>query len=221
VATILHEGGHAFHSFESAHLRLHQKAELYVPAEFAEVASMGMELLASPYISKQHGGYYTEEETARARIEHMEGIITFWPYMALVDAFQHWIYENPLEASDGKRCETKWGELWSRFLPDIDYSGLEKYRNIYWHRQGHIHTTPFYYVEYGLAQLGAVQVFGNALKDQRKAVADYRRALALGSTVSLPQLFEAAGAKFAFDAQTLQEAVDLLENEIAHWETKL
>lgn len=221
VATILHEGGHAFHTFESAHLRFHQKAEQYVPAEFAEVASMGMELLASPYLSKEHGGYYTEEEFARARIEHMEGIITFWPYMALVDAFQHWIYENHDEASDGQRCETKWGELWDRFMQGIDYSGFEKYKNIVWHGQGHIHTTPFYYVEYGLAQLGAVQVFGNAIKDQKKAVADYRHALSLGSTVSLPELFKAAGAKFAFDAQTLKSAIDLLENEMAKLESKL
>jgi len=221
VTTILHEGGHAFHTFECAHLRFHQKAEQYVPAEFCEVASMGMELLAAPYLSKARGGFYTDEELARARIEHMEGIITFWPYMALVDAFQHWIYENHEEASDGERCETKWGELWDRFMQGIDYTGFEKYKNIYWHQQGHIHTTPFYYVEYGLAQLGAVQVFANARKDQKKAVADYRRALSLGSTVSLPELFAAAGAKFAFDAATLKSAVDLLEEVIAEQEAKL
>ncbi|RJP54862.1 MAG: M3 family oligoendopeptidase [Anaerolineaceae bacterium] len=221
VSTILHEGGHAFHTFESASLRFHQKAEQYVPAEFAEVASMGMELLAAPHLSKQFGGYYTEEEVARARIEHMESIITFWPYMALVDAFQHWIYENHEEASDGQRCETKWGELWDRFMQGIDYSGLEKYKNTYWHQQGHIHTTPFYYVEYGLAQLGAVQVFANARKDQKKAVENYRKALALGSTVSLPELFAAAGATFAFDAATLKEAVDLLEDIIAEQEARL
>ena len=221
VAILLHEGGHAFHTFESAHLRFHQKAEIYVPAEFAEVASMSMELLASPYLSKERGGYYTDEECARSRIEHLEGIITFWPYMALVDAFQHWIYENPAEASDGQRCEIKWGELWDRFIKGVDYSGLEKYRNIYWHQQGHIHTTPFYYVEYGLAQLGAVQVFANARKDQKKAVENYRKALSLGSTVSLPELFATAGAKFAFDADTLKQAVDLLEEVIEEQEARL
>ena len=221
VGTIIHEGGHAFHTFECAHLRFHQKAEQYVPAEFAEVASMGMELLASPYINKESGGYFTEEESARATIDNLEGIITFWPYMALVDAFQHWIYENHAEASDGQRCEEKWGELWDRFMIGIDYSGFEKYKNIYWHRQGHIHTSPFYYVEYGLAQLGAVQVFGNALKNQKQAVADYRKALALGSTVPLPELFKTAGAKFAFDTQTLKEAVDLLEAQIEKLQTKL
>jgi oligoendopeptidase F len=218
---LLHEGGHAFHTFECSRLRFHQKAEAYVPIEFAEVASMGMELLASPYLTKEYGGYFTEEESARARISHMEGIITFWPYMALVDAFQHWIYENPAEASDGQHCEIKWGELWDRFMKGIDYSGFEKHKNIYWHQQGHIHTIPFYYVEYGLAQLGAVQVFGNARKDQKKAVADYRKALALGSTVSLPELFATAGAKFAFDAQTLQQAVDLIEEVITEEEARL
>lgn len=221
VETILHEGGHAFHSFECAHLLYHQKAEAYVPAEFAEVASMGMELLASPYLTQEHGGFYTEEENARARISHLESFIAFLPYMALVDAFQHWIYENPADASDGIKCEEKWGMLWDRFMKGIDYSGLEKYKNIYWHRQGHIHTMPFYYIEYGLAELGAVQVFGNARKDQKKAVADYRKALALGSTVFLPELFATAGAKLAFDAETLKNAVDLIEEVIQEMEAKL
>ena len=221
VETILHEGGHAFHSFECAHLRYHQKAEAYVPPEFAEVASMGMELLASPYLTQEHGGFYTEEENARARISHLESFIVFLPYMALVDAFQHWIYENPTEALNGIKCEEKWGELWDRFMKGIDYSGFEKHKKIYWHRQGHIYTTPFYYIEYGLAVLGAVQVFGNARRDQKKAVADYRKALALGSTVPLPELFAAAGAKFAFDADTLKKAVDLMEEVVEEMEAKL
>ena len=221
VETIMHEGGHAFHSFECAQLRYPQKAEEYVPAEFAEVASMGMELLASPYLTQDYGGFYTDEESARARISHLESFITFLPYMALVDAFQHWIYENQVEASDGMKCEEKWGELWDRFMKGIDYSSLEKYKKIYWQRQGHILTTPFYYIEYGLALLGAVQVFGNARKDQKKAVADYRKALSLGSTVSLPELFATAGAKFAFDAKTLKQAVDLMEEVIGELETKL
>ena len=221
VETILHEGGHAFHSFECAHLRYHQKAEAYVPAEFAEVASMGMELLAAPYLTQEYGGFYTEEENARARISHLESFIAFLPYMALVDAFQHWIYENPTEASDGSKCEEKWGELWDRFMKGIDYSGFEKYKKVYWHVQGHIHTMPFYYIEYGLAQLGAVQVFGNARRDQKKAVADYRKALALGATVSLPELFAVAGARFAFDADTLKKAVDLMEEAIEEMEAKL
>ncbi len=221
VETLLHEGGHAFHTFESMHLRFHQKAEIYVPAEFAEVASMGMELLASPYLTKERGGFYTEEESARARIGHMEGIITFWPYMSVVDLFQHWVYENPTDGANPMKCDEKWGELWDRFMKGIDFSGFEDSKKTFWQIQSHIHGSPFYYVEYGLAQLGAVQVFGNARKNQKQAVADYRKALALGSTVPLPKLFSTAGAKFSFDAATLKTCVDLLEEEIADLQTKL
>jgi len=221
VQTILHEGGHAFHEFERAHVNFFQRGEVYLPAEFAEVASMGMELLASPYTAKEHGGYYTERDAARALIGQLELYITFWPYMALVDALQHWVYENPKEGSDISKCNDKWGELWDRFMPSIDYSGLEPSKKTYWHRQPHIHTDPFYYIEYGLALLGAVQVFGNARKDQKKAVSDYRKALALGGTVPLPELFSAAGAKFAFDAKTVKEAVDLVEEVMSELEAKL
>jgi oligoendopeptidase F len=221
VQAMLHEGGHAFHEFERAHVHFYQRGEIYLPAEFAEVASMGMELLASPYKSNEFGGFYTESEAARTMIELLDGFITFWPYMALVDAFQHWIYENPQESSNASKCEEKWAELWDRFRPGIDYSGLDDSKKTYWHGQGHIFNSPFYYIEYGIALLGAVQVWANARKDQKKAVADYRRALALGATVPLPQLFAAAGAKFAFDARTLKEAVDLMEEVIAEMEAKL
>jgi oligoendopeptidase F len=221
VQTILHEGGHAFHEFERAHVHFYQRGENYLPAEFAEVASMGMEFLASPYTFKKRGGFYTDSEAARALIELLESFITFLPYMALVDAFQHWAYENPTEGSDAATCENKWGELWDRFMIGIDYSGWEDGKKTYWHRQLHPFGAPFYYVEYGLALLGAVQVWANSRKDQTKAVADYRRALALGATVPLPQLFAAAGAKFAFDGGTLKEAIDLMEEVIGEMEAKL
>ena len=221
VQTMLHEGGHAFHEFERAHIHFYQRGEIYLPAEFAEVASMGMELLASPYKTKDRGGFYTDHEQARTMIELLEGIITFLPYMALVDAFQHWIYENPSASAKASKCEEKWAELWDRFMVGIDYSGLEDAKKTYWHRQGHIFGSPFYYVEYGLAQIGAVQVWANARRDQKKAVADYRKALSLGATVPLPELFAAAGAKFAFDAETLKAAVDLLEEVIEEMETKI
>jgi oligoendopeptidase F len=221
VQTILHEGGHAFHEFERAHIHFYQRGEIYLPAEFAEVASMSMELLASPYLTKACGGFYSENEAARAMIENLENSIKFWPYMALVDAFQHWIYENPAQGSDASKCEEKWGELWDRFMQGIDYSDLEDAKKTYWHNQSHIFQNPFYYVEYGLALLGAVQVWANARKDQAKAVAQYRRALSLGATVPLPQLFEAAGAKLAFDTRTLKEAVDLMETVIGEMEAKI
>ena len=212
VQTLLHEGGHAFHVFETRNLLYNQQLE--VAMEFAEVASMGMELLASPYLVKQQGGFYSQKEAARARIEHLEGAILFWPYMAVVDAFQHWVYENPAQASDPANCDTQWAQLWERFMCGVDWSGLEQEMTTGWQRKLHIFQAPFYYVEYGLAQLGAMQVWRNALADQTAAVAAYRKALSLGGTVPLPQLFDAAGARFAFDVDTLGAAVELAESAI-------
>jgi oligoendopeptidase F len=212
VQTLLHESGHAFHVFETGQLPYAQQSN--VPMEFAEVASMGMELLAAPYLTREFGGYYTKAEAARARIEHLEGNILFWPFMAVVDAFQHWVYENPRLGSEPASCDAKWDELWLRFIPAVNWRGLEEERRTGWHRKLHIHQVPFYYVEYGLAQLGATQIFGNALQDQARAVASYRRALSLGGTVTLPELFATAGGKFAFDVDTVQQAVTLSENTI-------
>jgi oligoendopeptidase F len=213
VQTLLHEGGHAFHVFECAHQPYIQQNDY--PIEFAEVASMSMELLAARYLPASEGGYYSDADAARARIEHLEDLILFWPYMTVVDAFQHWVYTHPADAEDPNKCDAKWGELWDRFVPGIDYSGLEDVKMTGWHRKLHIFRIPFYYVEYGLAQLGAVQVYANSLKDHKGAVANYRKALSLGGTATLPDLFKTAGAKFAFDADTLKMAVDVIENEIA------
>jgi oligoendopeptidase F len=211
VQTLLHESGHAFHAFESMGLDSHLRA---VPTEFAEVASMAMELLASPYLAAEQGGFYTPAEAARARIQFLEGAICFWPYMAVVDAFQDWVYENAELANDPQQCDQTWADLWKRFMPGVDWSGLEQEMATGWQRKVHIHTSPLYYIEYGLAQLGAVQVWGNSLKNQSQAVADYRQALALGAKVSLPELFRTAGARFAFDPEVLGDAVALMENTI-------
>jgi len=216
VQTLLHEGGHAFHCFEIARLPYIQ--QMSVGLEFAEVASMSMELLASPYLTADRGGFYTANDAARAIVEHLEFNITFWPYMAVVDGFQHWVYENPQAALDPARCDAQWAVLWKRFVPGVDYSGLEQEELTGWQRKLHIHQIPFYYVEYGLAQLGATQVWANALKDQAQAVASYRRALALGGTVTLPALYATAGAHFAFDADTLRAAVQLTEEQITRLE---
>ena len=215
VQTLLHEGGHAFHVFECVHLA-HQQME--VPLEFCEVASMGMELLAAPYLSTDKGGFYTPQEAARARIETLESNLRFWPYMAVVDAFQQWVYDNPTQASDPANCDSQWAEQWDRFMVGVDWSGLEQEKITGWQRKPHIHTDPMYYVEYGLAQLGAVQVWRNALRDQAGAVAAYRQALSLGGMVTVPQMFAAAGARFAFDEEILGQAVDLMVKTISELE---
>ena len=212
ILTMLHESGHAFHVFESKHLPYLMQWE--PPMEFAEVASMSMEFIGMPYLTADKGGFYTEEEAARANIENIEHSILFWPYMAVVAMFQHWVYENSEQALDADNCDAAWGRLWDRFMPGEDWSGLENARVTGWHRKGHIHAMPFYYIEYGLAMLGAVQVWRNSLSDQKQAVADYRKALSLGGTRSLPQLFNAAGARLGFDADILREAIDLMESTL-------
>lgn len=219
VQTLLHEGGHAFHVFETSHLPYYP--QLQVPMEFAEVASMSMELLGSPYLAGSPQGFYSAADAARARIEHLEDLILFWPYMAVVDAFQHWAYEHPSAAAAPANLDLKWSELWGRFMRGVDYSGLEPIMATGWQRKLHILQIPFYYIEYGLAQLGAVQIWRNSLADQAKAVADYRHALALGGTVTLPELFWAAGARFTIEADMLEAAVKLIESTIAELEKVL
>lgn len=212
VLTLLHEGGHAFHVFETAALPYIQ--QLSVGMEFAEVASMSMEYLSTPYLESSQGGFYSGSEAARARIEHLEANILFWPYMAVVDAFQHWAYENPLDAALPANCDEQWTALWQRFMPGVDWSGLEQECATGWQRKLHIFEVPFYYIEYGLASLGATQVWRNSLTDQSAAVAAYRRALALGGSVPLPTLYSTAGARFAMDFNILHEIVPLLEKTI-------
>ncbi|HLV35143.1 MAG TPA: M3 family oligoendopeptidase [Spirillospora sp.] len=212
VTTLLHEAGHAFHAFEVDRLPYMQQKSY--PTEFAEVASMSMELLSSPYWAASEGGYYSDVDAVHARRQHLEHILLFWPYMAVVDAFQHWVYTHADAAMNPANCDAKWGELWERFIPGIDWDGLEDMKVTGWHRKLHIFQIPFYYVDYGLAQLGAVQVWRNALNNQAQAVENYRRALALGGTATLPDLFGTAGARFGFDAPLLREAVDLIERTL-------
>lgn len=216
VQTMLHEAGHAFHAFES--FSLPYIWQMDVPMEFCEVASMSMELLAAPYLAKQHEGFYTDAEAARARIEHLSGILIFLPYMAVVDGFQHWVYTHPDLAQNAAACDETWDGLWTRFMRGIDWTGFEAERESGWHRKLHIFHAPFYYVEYGMAQVGALQVWRNALQDQRAAVATYRNALKLGGTRPLPELFAAAGAEFRFDEPMLAELVTLIEETLIQLE---
>jgi oligoendopeptidase F len=212
VQTLLHEGGHAFHGFEAAQVPYYQQLE--TPMEFNEVASMAMELLAAPYLTAEQGGFFSEKEAARVRIDHLEWILLFWPYMAIGDAFQHQIYENPELGRDPASLDRIYAQLWGEYMPFVDWRGLDQELEAGWQRVLHFFQVPFYYVEYGLAQLGAVQIWGNAIQDQAAATRRYRKALSLAATVPLPELYQQAGAKFAFDDDTVRQATDLIESEL-------
>jgi oligoendopeptidase F len=211
VRTLLHEAGHAFHGFAAFDLPF--VFQRHPGSEMAEVASMSMELLAAPSLHVSTGGYYNEDDYRRARVDHLEGVLDIFPWVATVDAFQHWLYTNP-DAADRDARDAYFRELWTRFDPHTDWSGLDAERSARWHKQLHLFLYPFYYIEYGIAQLGALQVWRNSLEDQAGAVKAYRDALALGGSRPLPELFDAAGARMIFDADGMGELVGLVESEI-------
>lgn len=218
VETILHEAGHAFHAQAT------RREDLYyyrgAPIEFCEVASMAMELLGNEFLEEFYpaqkngdkGVAATSAEANRARKTHLEGIIGFFPWMAVVDGFQHWIYTHPGHT----RAERKaaYLKLMDRFGGDVDFSGFAEVRAHSWHRQLHIFIHPFYYVEYGIAQLGALEVWANSRRDKAKALNDYKNALALGGSRPLPKLFHAAGCSFGFDAKTIKPLIQLANSEL-------
>ena len=206
VETILHEAGHAFHALATRGEDLY--AYRGAPIEFCEGASMAMELLGNEFI----GEFYTAGDAGRALKTHLEGIIGFFPWMATVDGFQHWIYTHPGHTRAERRAA--YLQLMDRFGGDVDYSGHEAVRAHSWHRQLHIFLHPFYYVEYGIAQLGALQVWANSKRDKVKALGDYKKALALGGSRPLPELFAAAGCRLQFDAATIRPLIALAQTEL-------
>ncbi len=207
VRVLLHEGGHAFNMFAARSQPLH--AYRQPPIEFAEVASMSMELLGGEHL----GAFYPPEEAARSKREHLEGIVTFLPWCATIDAFQHWIYTHPAH-SQAER-EACWLELHRRFGGIESWEGYEPSLRSMWQRQLHLYEYPFYYIEYGIAQLGALSVWRNSRKDWRSAVEAYKRALALGGSRPLPELFEAAGVRFDFGPDNLSRIIESLQAELA------
>ncbi|HEX5004337.1 MAG TPA: M3 family oligoendopeptidase [Gemmatimonadales bacterium] len=211
VNTLLHEAGHSFHAFAShAQPLVWQR---HVGAESAELASMSMELLAAPYLAEP-GGIASPAELRLARIEHLEEALLTLAHVAAVDAFQRWIYTSG-QGGDAAARDLAWGRIRDRFQAGVDWSGLERERLTRWYRQLHIFLYPFYYIEYGLAQLGALQVWRRSRTDQAGAVRDYRAALALGCTVSLPEMYARAGARFGADRRLIGELVRLVEDELA------
>lgn len=207
VETMFHEAGHAFHALAT------QNEEIYAyrsaPIEFCEVASMSMELLGNEFL----GEFYSSPDAQRARRDHLEGILRILPWIATVDAFQHWVYTHP-NHSRAERTAA-WTTLMGRFGDPVDWAGFEAVRANLWHRQLHIFLLPFYYIEYGIAQLGALQVWANSKRDKAGALRDYLRGLGLGRSRPLPELFQAAGCRFDFSRETIQPLVQLVRTEMA------
>lgn len=208
IRTLLHEGGHAFNTIAAREEPIIEYRQ--PPMEFAEVASMGMELLSAPYLD---AFYPHAADYRRAYRERLEGVVRIFPWIATIDAFQHWMYEHPQHTREERRGA--WEATYTRFHRGLDWSGYEDARGFMWHRQLHVFLAPFYYIEYGIAQLGALQVWLRSRTDYADAVGRYREALALGGTRPLPALFEAAGARFAFDDSTVGPLAAALAEEVA------
>ena len=169
---------------------------------------MSMELLGNEFLEE----FYSSNDANRARRTHLEGIVGIFPWIATVDAFQHWIYTHPGHTRAER--QQAWLDLMNRFGGEVDWSGYEDARANLWHRQLHIFLHPFYYVEYGIAQLGALQVWFNSKRDKPQALQAYHRALALGGSRPLPDLFSSAGCRFAFDEQTVKPLAGLISSEL-------
>lgn len=208
VETMLHEAGHAFHSTLSRNEPLlHYRTE---PIEFAEVASMSMELLTQPHWD----AFYADEvERGRAIRQHLKGIVAILPWIATIDAFQHWIYANPSHTYEDRR--EAWLSLDDRFGRQVSWRGIEEMQETAWHRQNHLFSSPFYYIEYGIAQLGALQLWLRSVEEGPKVAIDaYMAAMSLGGSRPLPELFKAAGLVFDFGPASVERLVARLGKEI-------
>lgn len=208
VVTLMHECGHATHNFLSNHDSLQFYRDF--PTEMAETASMSMELMSMPYWQDY---YPSPNDHRRAQIEQLEGIVTRLPWIALVDKFQHWIYLHP-KHSPIERDET-FSRLFKEFSPqNVNWQGFEAEHQNTWQKQLHIFEIPFYYIEYGIAQIGALQVYKNFKKDPVWALESYKNGLKLGGTKPLPELWQAMNIQFDFSAQTIRELMIFVEQEL-------
>jgi oligoendopeptidase F len=176
--------------------------------EFAEVASMSQELLTLPHLEE----FFSEADAERARRELLEGVITMLPWIAQIDAFQHWVHLHPDHTRQDRTAA--WLALEDRFGGAADWSGLEEVRASLWQRQLHLFGLPFYYIEYGIAQLGALQLWLAAGQDPAAALVAYKRALSLGGSRPLPELFAAAGLRLDFGPQMVQTLMDAVGREL-------
>lgn len=208
LVTILHEGGHAVHSIVTKDLELTDFK--HTPSEVAELASMSMEL-----ISMDHWNIFfeNEEDLKRAKRGHLEQIIETLPWVAIIDKFQHWIYENPKHSIEERTA--KWNEILAAFSDSVsDWNGLEKFRDYIWQKQLHLYEVPFYYIEYGFAQLGAIAVWKRYKEDPKKGLDGYLAALKLGYTKSIPDIYKAANIEFNFSEEYISELIAFVRSEL-------
>lgn len=209
VTTMIHEGGHAVHSFLAHPLELNAFKEY--PTEMAEVASMAMELF-----SMDHWEVFfdNEDELKRAKRHQLERVITIFPWISTIDSFQHWVYEHPSHTVE-ERTQA-WKQILNRFsTSSIDYTGLDPYREIGWQRQLHLFEVPFYYIEYGIAQLAAIGMWKQYKENRKSAIANYTNALSKGGTLTLPELYKTAGLPFDFSPSRMKELMDLVRSELS------
>ncbi len=208
VTTMVHEGGHAIHSFLTHNLELSAFKEY--PMEIAEVASMAMELFS---MNHWESFFDSKEELKRAKEHQLERVITIFPWIATIDKFQHWVYENPNHTLDERK--ENWQAILNEFSTGImDLSGLENYRETSWQRQLHLFEVPFYYIEYGIAQLGAIGLWIQYIRDKELGIRNYINALSLGGTKTLPELYEAAGLKFDLSPSHIKTLMEFVNGEM-------
>ncbi|CAN5186108.1 M3 family oligoendopeptidase [soil metagenome] len=209
LVTLLHEGGHAVHSLLTHGLELNNFKD--TPSEIAELASMSMEL-----ITMDHWDVFfeNEDDLKRAKRYHLEQIIETLPWVATIDKFQHWVYENPGHTLEERNIT--WNNIFDSFSDNLtDWSGLEEYKIYLWQKQLHLYEVPFYYIEYGIAQLGAIAIWKNFRENKEKGLQSYFNALKLGYTKSIPEVYEAARVKFNFSKSYINELISFIKEELS------
>lgn len=208
LVTMVHEGGHALHSFVTRDLPLNTFK--HPPSEVAELASMAMELMSMEH---WHIFFNNEKDLLRAKREHLEGIIQTLPWVATIDKFQHWIYENPSHTVEERK--QAWNEIFSAFSNQYtDWNGLERFKNYVWQKQLHLYEVPFYYIEYAIAQLGAIAVWKNYKTNPEQAFSKYLDALKLGYTKPIKEIYDTAGIKFDFSQAYIKELIGFVREEL-------
>jgi len=212
VVTLLHESGHAMHSAAIAPIKIYQYLD--TPSEVAELASMTMEMLTMDY----WGEFYPDNtDLKKAKRDQLEGTLSFLPWCMIVDAFQQWVYLHPEQSPEERSAA--YLDLHKRFMPDVDWSGLEDYRKLGWLLQLHIFEVPFYYIEYGMSQLGALSIYMNYRRNPAQALQQYQNFLELGYSKPVKDIYETAGIRFDFSEARIRELVDFVSQELAALDT--